>query len=81
MELRLYRVKYGRDGGHFAHQRMTGMVLNPLAQVRIGVLMPVMIGRRQVMVNGQCRGKRRNQDQQQRDRERNHRASESCRMW
>ncbi len=80
MELRLDRVKYGRDGGHFAHQRMTGMVLNPLAQIRVGMLMAVMIGRRQVMVNGQCRRKRRDQDQQQRDRERGHRASESCGM-
>ena len=64
MEPRCDRLKERVDGGNIPGQRMAGVVLNPLAKVCIGVLMPVMIGRRQVMVNGE-RGRKRSDHQQQ----------------
>jgi len=37
---------------------MTGVVLNPLTQIRIGMLVPIMIGCCEIMVDSQRGGKR-----------------------
>ena len=39
-------------------ERTRGMVLNPLAHICVGMLVAVMIGRCEIMVDGQCGGKR-----------------------
>lgn len=61
-------------GGHDRLDRAAGVVLDPLAEVRIGVFMPIVIDRRQRMVNLQdCHEGRNHHDGQEhgeRDRSR-----------
>ena len=52
----------GRDDGE---NRLSGMVLNPLAEIRIGMFMPVVIRRSQLMVDTQRRCKGHDGQQQQ----------------
>jgi len=47
-------------------QRLAGVVLDPLAEVGVGVLMPVLVGRRQLVVNFQ-RGSKGRQGQEDHD--------------
>jgi len=56
------------------NQRMAGMILHPLTEVGIGMLMPVMVGRRQLVMNLQRRGKRRHREQHAREQQRDDRA-------
>ena len=60
------RMQQGADGRNISNKRMTGVVLNPLAEIGIGMLMPVVVRRRQFMMNGQRGRKRRDHDQEQR---------------
>ena len=53
---------------------MAGMILHPLTEVGIGMLMPVMVGRRQLVMNLQRRGKRRHREQHTREEKRDNRA-------
>jgi hypothetical protein len=40
-------------------------MLQPLAEIGVGVLVPVVVSRRQLVMNILCHGKRRNGEQQQ----------------
>ena len=51
-------AKRRHDGQH----RITGVMLDPLAEVRGGMFMSIIVSRRQRMVNFQSRGKWRKND-------------------
>ncbi len=65
--------KHTRDR-HITGQRMTGVILHPLAEVGVGMFMSVMIGRRQLVVNLQRGSEGRHGEQEARDEQRDHRA-------
>lgn len=66
MEPRRDGIQHRTDGGNLSNKRMTGMVLNPLAEVGVGMFMPVVVRRRQVVMNGQRSRKRRDRYQEER---------------
>lgn len=49
---------------HVTGQRMTGVILHPLAEVGIGVLMPIVISGRQLVMDLQRRGEWRHREQE-----------------
>ena len=53
---------------------MAGVILHPLAEVGIGMLMPVVVRRRQLVMNLQRRGKRRHREQHAGEEKRDDRA-------
>ena len=53
------------NGGDDSEDRLSSMVLNPLAEVRIGMFMPIVICRGQLMVHAQRRCKGHDRQQQQ----------------
>ena len=53
---------------------MAGVILHPLAEVGIGMLMPVVVRRRQLVMDLQRRGKRRHREQHTREEKRDNRA-------
>lgn len=48
---------------HVTRQRMTGVILHPLAEVGVGMFVPVVIGCRQLVVNLQRGGERSHREQ------------------
>lgn len=54
-----------RHSGCRDHQRLARVMLDPLAEIGIGVVVPILIGRRQGVVNFERAGKRRHAEQQQ----------------
>ena len=65
------RMQQRADGRNVGDKRMTGVVLNPLAEIGIGMFMSVVVRRRQFVMNGERGRKRRNRHQEQRQRQRN----------
>jgi hypothetical protein len=61
-DLRAQRLQHGR----IRKQRTTGVMLDPLTEVGIGMLMPILIGRGQFVVDFQ-RNRKGSQGQQQAD--------------
>lgn len=55
--------KHTRDR-HITGQRMTGVILHPLAEVGVGMFVPVVIGGRQLVVDLKRGGERRHRQQQ-----------------
>ncbi len=55
-------------------QRVTGMILHPLAEVGVGMFVPIMVGSRQLVVNLQRGGKGRHREQHKDKQQRNDRA-------
>jgi hypothetical protein len=56
------KALYGGDDGQ---DRLSCMVLNPLAEIRVGMFMSVVIRRSQLMVYAQCRCKGHERQQHQ----------------
>ena len=49
---------------------MAGVILHPLAEVGVGMFVPIMVGGRQLVVDLQRRSKRRHREQEARDEKR-----------
>lgn len=65
--------KHTRDR-HITGQRMTGVILHPLAEVGVGMFVPIMVGSRQLVVDLQRGGKGRHREQHTDKQQRNDRA-------
>jgi hypothetical protein len=59
------RMQQGTDGRNVSNKRMPGVELNPLAEVGIGMLMPVVVRRRQLVMDSQGSRERRDHNQEQ----------------
>ena len=59
---------------------MAGVILYPLTKIGIGMLMPIVVRRRQLVVDLQRRGKRRHREQHAGEQERDDRARFSTGM-
>lgn len=55
-------------------QRVPGVILHPLAEVGVGMFVPIVVGSRQLMVNLQRCGKRGHREQEARDEQRDNRS-------
>lgn len=60
--------------GCVTDQRVARVILHPLTEIGVGMFMPVVVGRRQLVMNLQRSGERRHREQHARENKRNDRA-------
>ncbi len=63
-KLRRRLAQESTGGRNVTGQRVTRVILHPLTEIGIGMFVAIVVGRRQLVVNLQCRRERRHREQQ-----------------